>query len=195
MYSTVNWLNNFFAFIKNSAKNVTILIWLMFLAWLIMSAWPASYWYNAGEIQINDSIYLEDPSLLYNGSVSRNFKGKYSVVLRTDNNEIISEYESGVFTYRTDNKRPDTILLFDYWAPGLVDQLENEVLPVGSYYAQTCWTVVSPFYGLVNDKVICKNSNIATVYSSDDLSKEYELLRIKLRNLEKELNLLKEEIK
>lgn len=141
------------------------IVWVVAGVWVLLAATPASLWYNAGTVYVEDSVSGTPPSMIYRGGPVRDFKGNYKVILRDAATEkTVYESESGVFGYRTGVERGDIDL--KWWAP-----LFEYPLPPGTYFIETCWTVHQPFWGLVPNKNTCTDdSNIFDIFPADVLS-------------------------
>ena len=110
------------------------------VVWLLAQAIPASFWYNAGEIEFADTAEGDEVTLTYLGGPRRRFLGSYSVTVQdaaTGGNVEGGEYRSGVFTYdplRT--RRP--VLTATWWAPGAPALIAPAA---GQWISTTCWTI------------------------------------------------------
>ena len=118
-------------------------VWPLMLGGLflvIKSLHPFGAYYDTGELLVYpDPAVQGDIRLEYNGRTLREFKGKYSVIVRGFKDNVIAcDASSAVFTYRTDSVRPE-VLTMEWWAPG-DPRCAN--LPAGTYEMETCWTIV-----------------------------------------------------
>ena len=142
-------------------KKLELALWVGLSAWAGLAIWPASYWYNAGLLQVRDTRLGQGLVLDYDGGAVRPFLGSYSVVVRDLSQSIVGEDRSGIFQYRADAQRPSPLTI-EWWAPG--DE-RMHALPVGAYRMETCWTVHDAFWGIVPSKTTCATSNIFSVTS------------------------------
>ncbi len=139
-------------------------IWLALGAWGVMAAWPASFWYEPGQMWVGDYVVGEEMPLRYDGGARHGFTGSYSVVIRKSaTNEVVAEDRSSVFQYTPQSQRP-TPLTIEWWAPG---DIRMKQLTPGEYRMETCWTVHGRFFGVVPSKTTCTDSNIFQVLPRD----------------------------
>ena len=135
-------------------KHAERVIWLLALAWAMIAVWPASFWYNAGALEVEDAQAGAEILLRYNGGPERPFIGSYAVVVRDATTlAVVDEDPSGKFPYRPKVQRPARLTL-EWWGPRL------KPLKPGSYFLETCWTVHGRFWGLVPGKTTCNESNV-----------------------------------
>lgn len=131
------------------------------LSWSVLALLPASIWYKAGSIRVDDFMEGEQMTLHYDGEVRRDFIGSYSVrIFNVDKAETVGDDSSGEFQYKTKSQRPNSITI-EWWSPRNAD-FHN--LKAGSYTMETCW-FVSAFW-IVPRKRTCAESNIFTVLPS-----------------------------
>lgn len=135
-------------------KKLEIALWGIAMTWATLALWPASFWYDAGKMEVEPAVVGHPLVLDYTGGVRREFKGSYTVVIRrTSDGVIVSEDRSGVFVYTPHSTRPEP-LTFGWWSP-------RGTLPLaGTYYVKTCWTIHQPFWGVVPNKSVCTEPSI-----------------------------------
>lgn len=127
------------------------------ITWAAGVFWPASFWYDAGQLRIPDFVEGADFELFFEGGAVRRFSGQYSVVMRdTSTRGIVAEMGSARFDYEPGAARPDPLLI-SWWAANDPRFLEQ---PPGAYLLETCWTIHGIFWGLVPAKKACSDSNI-----------------------------------
>ena len=141
-------------------------VWAVFmLAYLTMALWPASYWYDPGQLVIKNNVEGDPVQLLYQGGARRNFTGSYTVLMRDfQTQEVVCEASSGFLSYSVDSKRPDPLFM-DWWAPS--DPRCNAP-PVGTFQTTTCWTISGILWGLVPPKHVCTDPASHTVTARVD---------------------------
>ena len=138
-----------------------LLSWVAAFTWGILAAFPASHWYVANELRVDDFQRGTDFGVFFVGGPRREFVGSYSVVMRrAADNEVMAEEDSGAFRYRPGSKRPEPILA-SWWAPEGAAKMVN--VEPGAYVLETCWTIRRPFGGIVPAKTTCIRSNIFRV--------------------------------
>lgn len=141
-------------------KKIEMVLWVLGLAWVGLFAVPAEYWIEPHSVFVPGGVAGSDFQVIYNGDIYHEFNGSYSVTLRdaeTLATPTGGEMVSGVRPYSPDatDGRPNPITM-SWWAH-LIDV--SSLVP-GYYVMTTCWTVHTPFYGLVPDKVTCRDSNV-----------------------------------
>lgn len=131
-------------------------IWVVAVLWCALVLWPASYWYEAGVLRVDDFREGQTLNLIYTGGAERAFHGSYSVIIRDAGNQsVVSEDRSGKFRYKVGSERPNPLTM-EWWAPR---DLRGHNLPAGTYVMETCWVIHRPFWGLAPSKVTCAMSN------------------------------------
>lgn len=146
-----------------------LIFWIVVSLWTVGAVWPMSFWYETGEIRIDDYQVGEQMEIIYNGEVKRDVKLSYSVIIRqAETNKIISEESSSIFNYRPGSIRPDPITI-EWWAPA---SFKSHNLNPGAYYMTTCWTAPNMFGGIVPSKVSCAESNIFVVTNPEKYGRE-----------------------
>lgn len=124
-------------------------------AWLV----PATWWYQPISVVISDVRVGQDPTVSIKRSIKRGFDGQYTVSIWRDPSDghvacsgsDSLRYRGGLFA---PHESPLTQWANDDWCAKL---------PPGNYYAEGCWTVLRPFYGIVPAKTVCVMSNLFTV--------------------------------
>lgn len=125
------------------------------VAWLA----PARHWYEPGSIQIADAQLGGDPVVSINRTIRRSFDGRYTVSIWKDPPDgHVACAGSDTLRYRGGLYEPHEAPLTQ-WA----DDEWCARLPEGRYYAEACWTVLRPFWGIVPDKTICTTSNMFSI--------------------------------
>lgn len=146
------------------APTMRALFWWLILPLAIVlytAAWltPARVWYEPGSIQIADAYEGEDPVVSINRTIRRSFDGRYTVSLWRDPPDgHVACAGSDTLRYRGGLYEPHEAPLTQ-WA----DDEWCARLPEGKYYAEVCWTVLRPFFGIVPDKTVCATTNIFSV--------------------------------
>jgi hypothetical protein len=143
-------------------KKIELVLWGVIATWVVMAAWPMSYWYDVGSTFIEDSVSGTPPIVLYHGGAVREFTGSYNVILRDAVTEkVVNESPSEPFTYRTGVERGEIDL--KWWAPKF-----DFPMAEGRYFIETCWTVHRPFYGFLPNKTACTEaSNIFKILPAE----------------------------
>lgn len=134
-------------------------VWIVlpfFATYFGLAVVPASYWHDKGSMFVPDLQSEQPIELRWQGGAKREFRGVYTVVVRSiDNNQIVCEARGGPITYHPEATRPDPLTL-DWWAPS---DPRCKILPTGAFTLETCWTIKAPFGGVVPDKTHCLMSN------------------------------------
>lgn len=122
----------------------------------VLFLWPVAFWFDAGEVFVRADGNGR-PVVIFTGGTKRDFLGSYSVIVRdVEKHQVACDATSAAFNYTTKANYPDTPGM-DWWAPG---DPRCQSLPPSAYTMETCWTIHSPFFGLVPNKTICRSSNI-----------------------------------
>lgn len=134
-----------------------------FLLWIVAAFLiPFSYFYDLGELTIEDQYGPSDLHLKYDGGAVKNFIGSYQVIAReTYTKGVACDAQSGPFGYQVDADRPDPLTL-SWWGPG---DLRCAMLPVGQYRVETCWTIEKVLL-LPIRKTRCIKSNVFEVLAA-----------------------------
>lgn len=129
---------------------------------LYTAAWltPARWWYQPGSVVIADTPQGQDPVVSINRTIKRDFDGRYTVSIWKDPPDgHVACAGSDSLRYRgglyAPHEAPLTQWADDPWCARLAP---------GRYYAEACWTILRPWWGIVPDKTICITSNIFTVH-------------------------------
>lgn len=122
-------------------------------------------WYRMGELIVPSPVIRQPAEILYvNGGPVKDFLGEYAVTVRSQPlNGIVCEARGGPFLYRTDSTRPDPLTMA-WWAPS-DPRCVN--LPDGDFILETCWTVLKPFGGFVDEITECITSDPFRVQSKE----------------------------
>jgi len=123
--------------------------------WAIMALVPANwFWFDPGRVIVGDGMAAHPPEVSFTRKIKRDTRMKYQVVIREVGGAVVCDPASAAFTYRKDATLPDHIDLI-WWTGNDARCWPREP---GTYLMETCWTVVSPFWGLVPPKPICRES-------------------------------------
>ena len=99
-----------------------------------------------------------------NRTIRRSFDGRYSVSIWKDPPDgHVACAGSDTLRYRGGLFEPHEAPLTQ-WA----DDPWCARIPEGRYYAEVCWTILRPFFGIVPDKTICTTSNMFSVLPRED---------------------------
>lgn len=138
------------------------LLSLALVAWVALALVPVNWvWFAPGELFISDGSIDQVPEITFERVIKREVRMTYQVVIRSlDGNRVVCDPKNGPFSYQPDAKLPEHADLI-WWTGG-----DDRCWPrePGSYVAETCWTVVRPFWGVVPPKTICRRSNMFTVH-------------------------------
>ncbi|EEX09637.1 conserved hypothetical protein [Ruegeria lacuscaerulensis ITI-1157] len=136
---------------------------LILVGWMGLAFVPVNWvWFDPGDVFISDGSRDRVPEITFDRVIKRKVEMTYQVVIRSlDGNTVVCDPKNGPFPYRPDAKLPEHPDLV-WWTGGDERCWPREP---GSYIADTCWTVVRPFWGLVPPKTICRRSNVFTVRS------------------------------
>lgn len=125
------------------------------IVWAAMAMVPADwFWFDPGRVIVADSDGHTPPEVSFTRHIKQDSRMKYQVVIREVGGSVVCDPASAAFTYRKDATLPDHIDLV-WWTGG-----DKRCWPrqSGTYLMETCWTLVSPFWGLVPPKPICRES-------------------------------------
>lgn len=106
---------------------------------------PSVFWYEPGEVRIHDAPQGTAPAIEFFRDIKRPSIIGYSTVTRDSHNDVACEGSGGPFTYQESRgvlSGKDLV-----WWSDNDPRCGN--LPVGSYWTETCWTVVSPARSLL----------------------------------------------
>ena len=114
--------------------------------YLIAASLPASvFWYEPGEVYILDADSGSAPAIKFTRNIKREAGISYAVVVRNIGGETSCEGRGGPFTYKPMHG-PLIGKDLVWWASG--DQ-RCARLPVGTYWGETCWSIVAPMRDLL----------------------------------------------
>lgn len=147
-----------------SGKRATRLIdvaAIICVLWGALAMVPATWlWFSPGHVVIADSSGNHPPVVEFERHIKRDVQMSYQVTIRKMRSKSpVCDPQRGPFTYRTDAELPELIDLI-WWSGADVRCWPREP---GTYIAETCWTVVRPFLGIVPPKTVCRESNPFTV--------------------------------
>lgn len=134
-------------------SQVLILLWgAFFISWAI----PASFWLDVGQIKVYDSKAGEPIRMEVSREIHRPFSGEWSVLVRKKRGEhwIVVCPGYGMVNYRPDAELPDPLTL-EWWTDGACP-----ALAAGTYLLTTSW-VLYPAY--LPRKMVQITSNEFTV--------------------------------
>ena len=134
---------------------------MIFVLWGVLALVPVQWvWFAPGAVVISDTAGDAPPGVEFSRAIKRDVQMSYQVTIRKMRSKgVVCDPHRGPFTYHADAQLPEPIDLV--WWSG-ADQRCWPQEP-GTYIAETCWTVVRPFWGLVPPKTICRMSNPFTV--------------------------------
>jgi len=131
------------------------------VAWIFMVLIPLQwFWFDPGEVVISNTTVAAPPKVSFTRTIQRRVLMTYQVVVRDiEKNRVICDPSSEAFSYSPTAQMPDDADLV-WWTGG-----DDRCWPQepGTYVAETCWTAVSLFFGMVPDKTVCRLSNPFTV--------------------------------
>lgn len=138
----------------------TGLAMLAFAAYLVVSYWPASWWYSVRSVVVFDSVVGADVLMQVDRTIHRPFVGEWSVLVRRQTPdgegwEIVC-VAHGRSNYRPDARLPDPLTL-DWWTAGQCPRP-----PAGRILISTIWTIDS---GIGRTKAVVAESNFFTVHA------------------------------
>ena len=116
---------------------------------------PASWlWYDVDYVAVQSGS-AQPLQIEFSRQVKRDFRGAYSVVVRTDAT-VVCDASGGPFTYKGGSRGPKVVDM-KWWAPSdprCVDLPADTPLTM-----ETCWTVLEPFWGWWPSKRLCVASD------------------------------------
>lgn len=134
---------------------------LVLVAWAGLAMIPAqALWFDPGDVVVSSSDIDHPPVIFFEREIKRPARISYSIVVRVIGTQSpVCAPTVGPFEYRPDATLPDPIDLV-WWTGG-----DDRCWPrdPGEYIMETCWTVVSPFWGAVPPKTVCRTSNPFTI--------------------------------
>ncbi|ETA53956.1 hypothetical protein [Ponticoccus alexandrii] len=116
---------------------------------------PATFWFDPGVPVVADSTVDASPAIGFERKIRRDVRIRYQVtVRRVDTLSPVCDPRSGVITYRISAQLPEHLDLV-WWTGG-----DRRCWPraPGTYVMESCWEVVTPFWGLVPPKTVCRDS-------------------------------------
>lgn len=110
------------------------------MAWFAViaaAAWPAGWWFSVGEMRVLDTHAGVAPIVIVDRTIRRDFRGKWLVTVMREGagGFYVHCTARGENDYRTDSALPVPVDL-DWWTTP-----RRCVLPPGSYYLRTLWTI------------------------------------------------------
>lgn len=128
-----------------------------FLGW--NAYWPASYWYEIGEVTVFDAVHGKEPLIDVDRSIHEPFTGEYIVTVRNTMGKTICSGGARV-PYDPAAKLPDPITL-GWWAAGAVPNCIKN-MPPGEYEMTTCVEILHdvPF---LTRREVCQPSNAFSI--------------------------------
>lgn len=133
---------------------------------LAMGALPARVWFDSHSIAVSDATVGSAPTVVEDRTIRFSFLGEYTATTRDVlTNEVSGGCAgSGRVRYRGGLSGVKTMSLVD-WTDGKVACAS---LAPGTYYTETCRTVLYPLWGILPRKTTCATSNIFTVRASNE---------------------------
>ena len=134
--------------------------------YLVLWALPASVWFDSRSINVSDATEGAAPTVVENRAILFSFLGEYATTTR---NVLTNEVAGGCtgadrLRYRGGLDGVQTRSLVE-WTDGKVACAS---LAPGTYYTETCRTVLYPLWGILPRKTTCATSNIFTVRASNE---------------------------
>lgn len=113
---------------------------VMSAAWLVASAWPASFWFDARKVHFSDIVVGTSPAMTLDRTIKRPFDGAWTVAIRRWDGGWVSHCNAaGSQPYKTDSKLPKAPDL-KWWTWG-----QCHPLTVGRYEVTTVWNLNLPW--------------------------------------------------
>ena len=133
--------------------------------YLVLWALPASVWFDSRSINVSDATEGAAPTVVEDRAIRFSFLGEYATTTR---NVLTNEVAGGCtgadrLRYRGGLDGVQTRSLVE-WTDGKVACAS---LAPGTYYTETCRTVLYPLWGILPRKTTCATSNIFTVRASE----------------------------
>lgn len=126
----------------------------LLLAYTAMWLAPATVWYQPESLIISSEGGAE-PQVLMTRKIRFSFDGSYTVDVRSAETNAYACGRGGQHRYKGG--------LDGSYSIGLVDFAGGDAkcasLPEGVYYAEACWTVLAPLWGILPRKTVCISSN------------------------------------
>lgn len=135
--------------------------WPALLIYVAMAALPASVWFRTESVHVSSVAFGTAPVVVENRTIRFGFVGRYSTTTRNAVTNLTANGCTGSedIKYRGGLSGARTMSLVE-WTAGKEGCAR---LPVGTYYTETCRTVLYPLLGLVPAKTQCSTSNIFEV--------------------------------
>ena len=133
--------------------------------YIALWALPARLWFDSRSIAISDAIAGAAPTVVEDRTIRFSFLGEYTATTR----DVLTNEVSGGCTgserlrYRGGLSGVHTMSLVE-WTDGKEGCARLEP---GSYYTETCRTVLYPMWGILPRKTTCATSNIFTMRASE----------------------------
>ena len=133
--------------------------------YIVLWALPARLWFDSHSIAISDAVQGSAPTVVEDRTIRFSFFGEYIATTREAlTNKVASGCAgSGRVRYRGGLSGVQTMSLVE-WTDGKVACAS---LAPGTYYTETCRTVLYPLWGILPRKTTCATSNIFTVRASE----------------------------
>lgn len=133
--------------------------------YLVLWALPASVWFDSRSINVSDATEGAAPTVVEDRAIRFSFLGEYATTTR---NVLTNEVAGGCtgadrLRYRGGLDGVQTRSLVE-WTDGKEGCAS---LAPGTYYTETCRTVLYPLWGILPRKTTCATSNIFTVRASE----------------------------
>lgn len=135
--------------------------WWVFLPLVVVYvglwAMPASVWFDSRSIAISDAKVGEAPIVLEDRRIRFSFYGRYKTVTKDATTHFDTRCEAEAdFPYRGGLDGTRSMSLVD-WTN---EDDDCASIPPGTYYTETCRTVLYPMWGILPSKKTCSTSNI-----------------------------------
>lgn len=173
---------------KRNAANIFIAAIALFWAVQLGSkAIPASYWFEAGRVEVIEPTYEGDPIYLsVIREVKRPFDGEYDVLVVDENTNTIVCDGSAAVHYLPERNLPKPLTL-DWWVG------DPCVLPAGDYHMTTRWKIEwSPFE--LMDKTVGVDTFFSVLPSGERLPEPDSQLGQQIQMLQQQVQELSQEV-
>lgn len=150
---------------KRRMAQLADLVSLVLVGWMGLAFVPVEWvWFDPAEYFVSDGTRESIPIVTFERVIKREVLMTYHVSIRSlgtggNSGRVVCDPTNGPFTYRPTSELPEEIDIV-WWTGG-----DDRCWPqeAGTYTSETCWTVVSPFWGLVPPKTTCRRSNTFTI--------------------------------
>jgi hypothetical protein len=150
---------------KRRVARVVDYLSLVLVGWMGLAFVPVEWvWFDPEDYFVSNGTKDSVPIVTFDRVIKREVKMTYHVSIRSlgaggVSGRVVCDPTNGPFTYRPTAELPEEIDLV-WWTGG-----DDRCWPQepGTYTSETCWTVVSPFWGLVPPKTTCRRSNTFTI--------------------------------